>query len=109
MIYLASPYSHTDYHVRKKRFDAAVTACAKLIKAGECVFSPIVHSHPIAIAHDLPGDWQFWKDYDLRIIPRCDRFMVLMLDGYIQSRGVQAEIEEADRLGMKIEWLEASA
>jgi Domain of unknown function (DUF1937). len=47
MIYLASPYSHPDPLVREARFDAACRAMADLVHAGQIVFSPIVHGHPL--------------------------------------------------------------
>ena len=104
VVYLASPYSHPDPRVRQARFQAACRAAAALLSAGEIVFSPIAHSHPIA-AHGLPTDWEFWECADGELLRRCDELLVLMLPGWQESRGVQAEIAMARELGMPVRYL----
>jgi hypothetical protein len=47
MIYLASSYSYPEAAVRGRRYHAACAATADLIRAGQIVFSPIVHGHPL--------------------------------------------------------------
>src|SRR4051812_15243129 len=84
MIYLASPYSHDDPTVREERFREACRATAALIDVGEVVYSPIVHSHPLA-AHGLPTAWEFWEKQDRELIARCDEVVVLTLDGWESS------------------------
>jgi nucleoside 2-deoxyribosyltransferase len=104
MIYLASPYSHVDPAVREQRFTIATRVAAKLIRAGHQVFSPISHSHPIA-SNGVPTDWTFWKAFDRRMLEACDELIVLMLDGWRESRGVQAEINLAIKLGKPIRYV----
>ncbi|ADV63022.1 Domain of unknown function DUF1937 [Isosphaera pallida ATCC 43644] len=104
MIYLASPYSHPDPAVREQRFRAACRAAVALLCAGQVVFSPITHSHPLA-QHGLPGSWQFWEQYDRKFLERCDEVVVLMLDGWEESVGVQAEIRIARELGKPVRYL----
>ncbi|MCP4786572.1 MAG: DUF1937 family protein [Fuerstiella sp.] len=48
MIYLASPYSHSDANIREKRFRDVCRTAARLMRNGDVVFSPIAHGHPIA-------------------------------------------------------------
>lgn len=102
MIYLASPYSHPDADVREQRFHAACAAVATLMRAGHRVYSPIAHGHPLT-HHRLPGDWPFWESHCRWHLERCDEVMVLMLDGWSESAGVQAEIAIAGELG-KVVW-----
>lgn len=104
MIYLASPYSHPDQAVREQRFRAACRAAVALLRAGQLVFSPITHSHPLA-QHGLPGNWQFWERYDREFLERCDEVVVLMLPGWKESVGVQAEIRIAGELGKPVRYL----
>lgn len=104
MIYLASPYSHPDPAVREQRFRAACQAAVALLHAGRVVFSPIAHSHPLA-QHGLPGNWHFWERYDRAFLERCDEVLVLMLDGWEESVGVQAEIRIARELGKPVRYL----
>ena len=105
MIYLASPYSHPDSAIREERFRAACLAAAQLMGAGNVVFSPIVHSHPIAL-HGLPTDWRFWECHDREHLVRCDEVVVLMLDGWQESEGVHAEIRIAKELSKPVWYLE---
>ena len=104
VVYLASPDSHPDAAVREARFQAACHAAAELMRAGHLVFSPVAHSHSIA-AWGLPTDWCFWERCDRELLSRCDAVIVLTLDGWEQSRGVQAEIEIARALGKPVQSL----
>lgn len=105
MIYLASPYSHPDARVREERFRQACVATAELLRLGHVVFSPIVHSHPLC-EFGLPGDWSWWERVDGEMLRRCDRVVVLMIDGWIDSLGVAAEIAMAHELGKPVRyWL----
>ena len=101
MIYLASPYSHPDKRVRQRRFNASCQVTAALMRAGLIVFSPIVHSHPLT-RHGLPGDWEFWQRYDRAYLEACTGVAVLMLEGWKESKGVQAEIAMARELGKPV-------
>lgn len=102
MIYLASPYSHSDAAVRQQRFDAACAAAAVLMRAGHRVFSPVVHGHPLT-EFGLPGDWSFWERQARWHLERCDEVVVLMLEGWDASEGLQAEIQIAGELE-KVVW-----
>lgn len=97
--YMASPYSHTEQAVMASRFEAAAEAAAELMRAGWILFSPITHTHPIA-QYDLPKGWEYWQKYDEVMISKCDGLIVLQLPGWDTSRGVQAEILIAARLGL---------
>lgn len=104
MIYLASPYTHPDPRVREARFDAACLATAALVRAGQIVFSPIVHGHPL-VRFDLPIEWEYWERFDREHLRRCDEVAVLMIDGWRESRGVQAEIDLAIEMDLPIRYL----
>lgn len=102
MIYLASPYSHPNASVMARRFEAACNRTAYLLNQGYHVFSPVVHSHPIATAHQLPRDIDFWRSFNLDMIARCDYLEVLALPGWTSSKGVSEEISFARECGMAI-------
>ena len=104
LVYLCSPYSHSDLAIRQARFDAACRAAAKLIRQGRVIFSPIAHSH-VLCQYGLPLDWQFWEQLDRRFLDLCDEVVVLMLDGWRESVGVQAEIAIARELGKPVTYL----
>ena len=99
LIYLASPYSHPDPEVMRTRFMQACEAAAILMLAGNLIFSPIAHTHPIA-QFDLPKGWEFWEKYDRAFLDVCSSMIVLRLPGWKESKGIAAEIaimEAADK------------
>jgi nucleoside 2-deoxyribosyltransferase len=91
VIYLASPYSHDDPEIMEQRYQQACAAAAKLINCGVVVYSPIAHSHPIAKIGGAKGDWATWQNHCLSLLDRCDFMLILMLDGWMESTGVEAE------------------
>jgi hypothetical protein len=106
LVYLACPYSHPDPAVREERFHASNRAAAQLMGQGIMVFSPISHTHPIAVAGDLPKGWDFWERYDRAVLSCCCKVVILQIDGWEQSTGVQAEIRIAVEMGIPVEFLE---
>ena len=92
MIYLASPYSHELESIREIRFHQVCMVAAELMRQGVHVYSPIAHSHPIAM-HGLRSDWQFWKAYDHEYLRWCTGMIVLTLEGWKESVGVTEEIQ----------------
>lgn len=105
LVYLAVPYSHPDPAVMEARFHAVNAVAARLMLAGQHVFSPISHSHPIAVAGALPVGWDYWEAYDRAHLANCRKLVVLMLDGWKLSSGVQGEIKIAEELGLEIEYI----
>lgn len=92
-IYLASPYSFPDMQVCKMRYEAVCRVAGQMIGNGFQVFSPIAHSHPIAVNHSLPGDFQYWRKWCLSFLDNwATHFVILTLDGWKQSKGIQAEL-----------------
>ena len=105
LTYLASPYTHHDKDVIESRYLQAVAAVRALMAQGEHVFSPIVHCHIVAKNSSLPLDWDYWRDIDFDFIDRCDKMTVLMIEGWEDSKGVQAEIKYATEMSMVIEYI----
>ena len=98
LVYVACPYSHNDPVVRAERFERANYYSARMMAAGLLVFSPISHTHQIALAGDLPKGWDFWERYDRAYLGICRAMVVLCLRGWEQSKGVQEEIKIMDDL-----------
>lgn len=105
-VYLASPYSHKSAFVRQDRFNKACRIAGNLMNAGNIVFSPIAHSHPIAMQCDLPLGWDFWSKFDHTFIGWCDVVMVAMIPGWEGSKGVAAEIAIAEEMGKEVAFLD---
>jgi hypothetical protein len=92
MIYLASPYSDEDPKVQQRRYEAVRKMTAGFLERRFFIYSPIVHCHDLAAHHDLPKDFEFWRDYDFHMLDLAEQLWVLMLDGWNTSKGVTAEV-----------------
>lgn len=101
-IYLSSPYTHPKAAVRLARHAKACKATGILIERGHLAFSPIAHSHPIAEVHDLPHDYHFWQRLNHSWLDWADALIILTLDGWRESKGVQGEITYATTKGLPI-------
>lgn len=105
LTYLASPYNHPDPVVMEERRAAACRKAGELIEAGVPVISPIAHN--VAVIREVGCDtgWDRWQVQDMAILQACSRIAVLCLPGWEQSKGVAAEIAEATKIGLPIEYL----
>lgn len=106
LIYLASPYSHPDPTVMLERFDTICCVAAKLMGEGIHLYCPIAHTHPIAVKGSLPRGWEFWEQYDRKLLAACQALWVVTMDGWRESKGVNAEIKIAGELGLPIKYIE---
>lgn len=106
LTYLASPYSHKLKRVRMQRYNDVTIAAAKLTEKGYALICPITTSHNF-VPYMKSGNFGFkgfWERLDLFYISMCHEVVVLMLDGWKESVGVQAEIEYAKELGIPIKY-----
>ena len=106
LIYIASPYTTDDNELLEKRFEAVCASCAVLMNDDLHVFSPIAHGHSISKHGDIPTDWVYWKTICEMMIDRCQRFIVVTLDGWDKSVGVLAEIKYAESIGLTSEYVD---
>lgn len=94
MVYLAGPYSHPDPKVRDYRYIQHLKAYTKLLEQGFAVIAPIVQGHN-AVGYSTALDlWlhKEWLDLDFNYIERCDIVYILQIEGWKESKGVNAEI-----------------
>lgn len=103
IIYLSSPYNHSDPNVKYDRFQKVSYMANRLMARGIHVFSPISHNVPISNHGDL--GWSQWMSFDLAMLAKCDRMFVLKIEGWDQSKGVAKEIEYAMAHNIPIEYL----
>lgn len=108
--YLASPYTDPDSEVQQSRFEAAAEAAANLMIDGECVFCPIAHSHPIALAMidavGTEGSADFWKQMDAPFLAGASKMKVLKLPGWDKSSGIKHEIDFAISHNIDVEYID---
>lgn len=104
--YIASPYSHEDAAIREERFNNVSKFTAMLVKSGVIAYSPIAHSHPLAVKYNIRGDFGFWAHQNYGMLSKASNMIVLCLDGWKDSKGVQAEIAFAEQCGIDIEYVD---
>jgi hypothetical protein len=91
--YLATPYSKYPAGIE----GAFVLACkqtALLIKAGIPVYSPIAHTHPVAIHGEIdPYDHKIWMPADEPMMKAAFGLIVLRAESWTKSYGMKVEID----------------
>ena len=103
-IYLMSPYT-SDRQTEVLRYKLATEAAAILIQAGYICFSPIVHSHPIALERNIQQDGAFWMRQCRTYIRHwATQGIVLMLPGWEESDGVDEELRLLIRLDLPVHY-----
>lgn len=89
--YLATPYTKDPRGIEAAFIDAA-RAAAEMVRRGVMVFSPIAHSHPIAIHGALnPLDHSIWLPFDEAIMRVCDGLLIVKMPGWRESYGIGEE------------------
>jgi len=102
--YLACPYHHDNPLIKAQRLQTVTKTAAELFTQGIYVYSPLTHNSKLTEL-GVGGTWDTWCDFDLEMLSRCDKLIVLTLPGWEQSRGVCAEIAHAKKLHKPIEFL----
>lgn len=106
IIYFASPYSHNDKEIVEERYRLTANKVAELTANGEIVLSPIVYGHTLLQFKEMPGDWEFWKNFCQSFLIKSDEMLIFKLPGWDKSEGIISEIELAESLGIKISYIE---
>lgn len=92
LVYLATPYTKHRDGIGAAFIDAAKCA-AKLVKEHVKVYSPIAHTHPIAIFGGMdPRDHALWLPFDETMMNLSAALVVATMDGWRESYGVNHEI-----------------
>lgn len=104
LVYLAAPYTHKDPNVIEERMRQFYAVDAHLISQGIFTVSPLLKD-PIVQQYDIPGTWDYWKNYSHALLSVCNKMIVITIDGWEESVGVQAEIEIATNLNIPIEYM----
>lgn len=94
LVYLGTPYTKFPGGITCAFAEAAALA-AKLVHLGIRVYSPIAHTHPLAIYGNLdPLDHRIWLPFDTAMMVKSDAMLVGMLPTWDDSYGVNFEIEK---------------
>jgi len=102
LLYFANPFTHKSKKVMKERYVKIDRAAARLWKLGVQTYPPIALNARWNQYEEFNHTWDAWEDFDKNLLERCDGLLVLMLDGWEKSVGVNSEIEYARELGLPI-------
>jgi hypothetical protein len=93
LIYMATPYSKYYAGIENAFRDASALA-ARLLKLGVNVYSPIAHTHPLAIYGDIdPLDHGIWLPFDQAMMNAAHGLVVAQMRGWRDSKGMLHEIK----------------
>jgi hypothetical protein len=110
LAYIASPYSHKISGIQKLRAEVVTYITAKLLanaEGGLTVVGPIAESSRYQDYNDkLPAGFEYWRERDLRSLQGVDIMYVIMMAGWLTSKGVIAEIEYAEENGIPVIYLD---
>lgn len=102
LIYLASPYSKYPAGIEQAFRDVSALA-GRLLTQGLKVYSPIAHTHPIAIHGNLdPFDHAIWLPFDGSMMRASQAMLIARMEAWDKSFGIGEEIKVFDAAGKPI-------
>lgn len=109
LIYLATPYSKYPQGL-EVAFRHASALAARLMLRGLKVYSPIAHTHPLAIHGGVnPLDHSIWLPFDAAIMDKADALLVAMMETWQHSYGISHEIGVFSKAGKPVHYLDPVA
>lgn len=106
LAYLATPYSKYPAGLEKAFKDAAALT-GKLLIEGVHAYSPIAHTHPVAIYGELnPLDHNIWLPFDEAMMSVADGIIIAQLPGWEHSFGINYEVDFFERAGKPVRYLD---
>lgn len=92
LVYLGSPYTKYAAGIDAAFRDVSAIA-ADLLREGVKVYSPIAHTHPIAVHGNIdPLNHDIWLPFDSAMMDAADAMCIAEMDGWESSYGVAFEI-----------------
>lgn len=106
MIFLSARFTEKDPFKQQERVDEYMIADLLLMEAGHHTVGSLhkVFNNRYAGNEELDLSWEYWKEYTIDLIKRCDEIYVLCSDGWETSTGVQDEIKLAKEFGIEVNY-----
>ena len=95
MIYLCTPYTHERPEVMAIRKKVVTLLELEMLDCGLVPYNPIRCMTDDYIVKRLPAGFDVYQ-YDLNILRRCQAMVVVMIDGWRESKGVNLEVRFAN-------------
>lgn len=106
LLYVGTPYTKYPGGIERAFVDACKLT-GRLLTNGLNVYSPIAHTHPVAIHAGIdPLDHTIWLPFDQSMMDVSDAMIVAMMEGWETSYGVKHEIETFQRAGKLVFYLD---
>ncbi len=104
--YLATPYAGYPGGINIA-FEEASRATAALLKHGIRVYSPIAHTHPVALYGGLdPRDHSIWLPADGPLMAAAVGIIVVKMTEWENSKGIAHEIVAFKKAGKPVLYME---
>jgi Domain of unknown function (DUF1937) len=105
LCYLATPYSKFPSGIHCAFVEASIFA-ARLLALGVKVYSPIAHTHPLAIYGNIdPLDHDIWLPFDAAMMDASEALLIAEMPGWQTSKGIKHEIDYFTDAGKDIHFL----
>jgi hypothetical protein len=102
LVYLMAPYSSVADKDRLMKVLYTVAHDFMRNHPGAVVVSPLFYHYSVGIVPGVDGDWQFWENYSINLLRKCDGTIMVQIDGWENSIGVKAETELQIRLNIPV-------
>lgn len=100
--YVGTPYSKYPGGI-DLAFKVTCRITAEFIRRGVPVFSPIAHSHPVAVHGGIdPLDHKIWLPADAPMVRAAHGLIVVQMDTWAESVGLRHEIEAVKAAGKPV-------
>lgn len=104
-VFLSIPYSHPDPEVIEARVVVLYKAIAHFMKLGQVPIAPCTN-HAVVKHVTLPSDWAYWQKYSETLLGLCGKMVIIRLEGWETSTGVNGEIAYCKANGIPIEYID---
>lgn len=105
-LYLATPYTKYPHGI-ERAFEDACRLCGELLRRGVTSYSPIAHTHPVAMNSGLdPLDHSIWLPFDRIRMDKADAILVATMAGWSESFGIAHEIDVFEEAGKPVYYLD---
>ena len=111
MIYLSVPYSSLDPNIRADRVARVRHVMAAMMAQGHLTVCPVAMNHEAIeqLADGMGPRGSYWQRLEAALATVCDELVVVAVDGWRESRGVQREIALFEEQSKPVRLLQADA
>ena len=96
LVFIATPYSHSDPTIVEQRRKTVGNVCARLIEKGVHPISPGLYGLSLMeFKAKEDTSWESWSDLCIAILKKCSAMFIIDVKDWEKSNGVKGELEKA--------------